>query len=40
MVTSYVMVYKAMSHVTLRHMHELSPTPTLVAKNKQRLLSE
>jgi hypothetical protein len=26
------MVYKAMSHVTLPHMRELSPTPTLVAK--------
>jgi hypothetical protein len=30
-VTSYVMVYKAMSHVTLPHMRELTPAPTLVA---------
>jgi hypothetical protein len=29
--TSYMMIYKAMSHVTLSHMRELSPTPTLVA---------
>jgi hypothetical protein len=29
--TSYVMVYKAMSHVTLPRMYELSPAPTLVA---------
>jgi hypothetical protein len=36
----YVMVYKAMSHVTLPRMHELSPAPTLLAKNKERLLSE
>jgi hypothetical protein len=39
-VTSYVMVYEAMSHVTLPRMSELSPTLTLVAKNKWRLLSE
>jgi hypothetical protein len=39
-VTSYVMVYKTMSHVTLPRMCELSPTPTLVAKNKRSLLSE
>jgi hypothetical protein len=38
-VTSYVMVYKA-SHVTLPRMRELSPAPTLIAKNKRRLLSE
>jgi hypothetical protein len=31
-VTSYVMVYKAVSHVTLPRMHELSPTPTLVTE--------
>jgi hypothetical protein len=30
--TSYVMMYKVMSHVTLPRMRELSPTPTLVAK--------
>jgi hypothetical protein len=29
--TSYVMVYNAVSHVTLPHMFELSPAPTLVA---------
>jgi hypothetical protein len=29
--TSYVMVYKAMSHVMLAHMRELSPAPALVA---------
>jgi hypothetical protein len=29
--TSYVMVYKAVSHVTLRRMRELSHAPTLVA---------
>jgi hypothetical protein len=39
-VTSYVMVYKAVSHVTLPHKRELSPAPILVAKNKWRLLSE
>jgi hypothetical protein len=26
------MVYKAMNHVTLLRMHELSPAPTLVAQ--------
>jgi hypothetical protein len=30
--TSYMKVYKAMSHVMLPCMHELSPAPTLVAK--------
>jgi hypothetical protein len=30
-VTSYVMVYKAMSYVMLPHMGELFPTPTFVA---------
>jgi hypothetical protein len=30
-VTSFVMVYEAMSHVTLPRMRELSPSPTLVA---------
>jgi hypothetical protein len=30
-VTSYAMVYKAMSHVTLPRMRELSPAPILVA---------
>jgi hypothetical protein len=30
-VASYVMVYKAVSHVTLPHIRELSPAPTLVA---------
>jgi hypothetical protein len=35
-----MMIYKAMSHVTLPHMRKLSPAPTLVAKNKQRFLSE
>jgi hypothetical protein len=34
------MVYKALSHVMVPHMRELSSTPTLVSKNKQRLLSE
>jgi hypothetical protein len=34
------MVYKAMSHVTLPRMRELSPAPTSVAKNKRGLLSE
>jgi hypothetical protein len=29
-VTIYVMIYKAMSYVTLPHMCELSPAPTLV----------
>jgi hypothetical protein len=29
--TSYVMLYKAMSHVTLSHMRELFPATTLVA---------
>jgi hypothetical protein len=38
--TSYAMVYKAKSHLTLPRMGNLCPTPTLVAKNKQRLLSE
>jgi hypothetical protein len=28
-VTNYVMVYKAVSHVTLPHMRELFPAPTL-----------
>jgi RNase P protein component len=28
--TSYMMVHKAMSHVTLPRMRELSPTPTLL----------
>jgi hypothetical protein len=37
--TTYVMVYKAMGHVTLPFMRELSPGPTF-AKNKRRLLSE
>jgi hypothetical protein len=39
-VTDYVMVYKAMSHVTLPRMRELSPAPPLFAYNKLRLLSE
>jgi hypothetical protein len=30
-VTSYMLVYKAMSHVTLPRMRELSPAPALVA---------
>jgi hypothetical protein len=30
-VTKYVMVYKAVIHVTLRSMSELSPSPTIVA---------
>jgi hypothetical protein len=30
-VTSYVMVYKAMSHVPLPRMLEISPSPTLAA---------
>jgi hypothetical protein len=34
------MVYKAMSHVTLPRMRELSPAPTLIAENKRNLLSE
>jgi hypothetical protein len=34
------MVYKAMSHVTLPRMRELSPAPTLIAKIKRRLLYE
>jgi hypothetical protein len=29
--SSYVMVYKAMIHVTLPRMRELSPAPTVVA---------
>jgi hypothetical protein len=33
--TSYMMVYKAMSHVTLPHVFELFPAPTLVTLNKQ-----
>jgi hypothetical protein len=39
-VASYVMVYKAMSHVMLPHMHGLSPAPTLVACNKWMSLSQ
>jgi hypothetical protein len=39
-VTSYVMVYKAMSHVTLPRMRELSRALTLAASNKQKLLYE
>jgi hypothetical protein len=35
-----MMVYKAMSHVTLLRIRELSPSPTLVFLNKRRLLSE
>jgi hypothetical protein len=33
--TSYVMVYKAMSHVTLLRMREFSPASTLVAPKKE-----
>jgi hypothetical protein len=40
LVTSPVMVYKATSYVMLPHMCKLSPTPTLAAQNKWRLLSE
>jgi hypothetical protein len=39
-VTTYVMVYNAMSHVMLPRMRDLSPALTLVAQNKRRLLSE
>jgi hypothetical protein len=39
-VTGSVMVYKVMSHVMLPRMRKLSPVPTLVAKNKWRLLFE
>jgi hypothetical protein len=35
-----MMVYKAMGHVMLPHMRELSLASTLVAENKQSLLSE
>jgi hypothetical protein len=34
--TSYVMVYKAMNHVTLPWMRELSPAPTKLTKTKLR----
>jgi hypothetical protein len=39
-VASYVMVYKAISHVTLPPMCKIFPAPTLVAKDKWTLLSE
>jgi hypothetical protein len=39
-VISYVMIYKAMSHVTLPRMSKLSPAPTLVASSKRRLPSK
>jgi hypothetical protein len=38
--TRYVMIYKAMRHVTLPRMRELSPAPISVAQNKRSLLSE
>jgi hypothetical protein len=34
--TGYIMVYKAVSHVTLPRMRELSLAPVLVAYNKRR----
>jgi hypothetical protein len=37
---SYVMVYEAVSHVTLLCMCKLYPAPTLVAQYKWKLLSK
>jgi hypothetical protein len=39
-VTSCMMVYKAVSHMTLPRMRQLSSAPSLFAQNKRKLLSE